>query len=83
MMKENSDHGITHEVLSTFLAEASAIINPRPLTSIPADPDSSFILTSSILLTQKTDTLSEVICDTDAKDLLKIQWRRTLTKKKL
>ena len=81
MMKEHSAQGITHEVLTTFPAETSAIINSRPLTSIPSDPDSSFILTSSILLTQKTDTVSEVVCDTNAKDLLKIQWRRTLIKK--
>ena len=76
MMKEHSDQGITHEVLTTFLAEASAIINSRPLTSIPSDPDSPFILTPSILLTRKTDTVSEAVCDTDVKDLLKVQWRR-------
>ena len=46
------------------------------LTSIPSDSDSPFILTPSILLTQKTDTASEAVCDTDAKDLLRVQWRR-------
>ena len=50
MMKEHSAQGLTHEVLTTFLAEASAIIISRPLTSIPPDPDSPFILTPSILL---------------------------------
>ena len=70
MMMEHAAQGLTHEVLTTFLAEASAIINSRPLTSIPSDPDSPFILTPSILLTQKTDTVSEAVCDTDVKDLL-------------
>lgn len=62
--------------MTTFLAEASAIINSRPLTAIPTDSDSPFILTPSILLTQKTDEVDEPICNTGAKDLLKVQWRR-------
>lgn len=76
MLKDHSARGLTHEVLTTFLAEASAIINFRPLTAIPTDPDSPFILTPSILLTQKTDEVGEPVCNTDAKDLLKVQWRR-------
>lgn len=53
--------------LTTFLPEASAIINSRPLTAIPADSDSPFILTPSILLTHTTDEVDEPICNTDAK----------------
>lgn len=53
--------------LNTFLPEACAIINSRPLTAIPTDSDSPFILTPSILLTHKTDEVDERICNTDAK----------------
>lgn len=76
MLKDHSAQGIAHEVLITYLAEASAIINSRPPTAISTDPDSPFILTPSILLTQKTDEVDEPICNTDAKNLLKVQWRR-------
>lgn len=30
---------LTHEVLSTFMAEVMAIINARPLVSVSTDPD--------------------------------------------
>ena len=40
-MKEHSAQGLTHEVLTTFIAEASAIINSRPLTSIPSENNTS------------------------------------------
>ncbi|XP_052694839.1 uncharacterized protein LOC128173163 [Crassostrea angulata] len=76
MLKDHSAQGLTHEVLTTFLAEASAIINSRPLTAVSSDPDSPFVLTPSILLTQKTDVPTEAVCDTTAKDLFKVQWKR-------
>ena len=47
---------ITHEVLSNFMAEATAIINVRPLFSVSTDSDSSLILSPSTLLTQKSST---------------------------
>lgn len=76
MLKDHSAQGLTNAVLTTFLVEASAIINSRPLTAISTDSDSPFILTLSILLTQKTNEVDELICNTDAKDLLKVQWGR-------
>ena len=42
---------ITHE-----MAEATDIINARPLFSVSTDSDSSLILSPSTLLTQKTST---------------------------
>lgn len=40
-------------------------------------PDLPFILTPNTLLTQKTDTMQERIsCETDSKDLLRVQWKR-------
>ena len=47
---------ITHEMLSNFMAEATAIINACPLFSVSIDSDSSLILSPSTLLTQKTST---------------------------
>lgn len=36
---------LSHEVLCTFMAEISAIINAKPLFPVSTDPDSSLILT--------------------------------------
>ena len=47
---------LTHEVLTTFMAEVSAIINARPLVPISSDPDCPEILTPAMLLTQKCST---------------------------
>ncbi|KAI7789365.1 hypothetical protein IRJ41_003871 [Triplophysa rosa] len=44
---------LTHEVLTTLMAEVMAIINARPLVSISTDSDSPTILTPSMLLTPK------------------------------
>ncbi|XP_064486113.1 uncharacterized protein LOC135398658 [Ornithodoros turicata] len=55
------DHGstkITHEVLTPFLAEVTAIINARPLVPISNDPQCC-MLTPSMLLTQKNCTMTE------------------------
>ena len=46
---------LTHETLVTFMAEASAIINARPITQVSTDPDSPMILRPSTLLTGKVD----------------------------
>lgn len=45
---------LTHDVLATFMAEVSAIINNRPLVSVSTDATTPFILTPATLLTQKT-----------------------------
>ena len=48
---------LTHEVLVTFLAEATAIINSRPLTSLSSDSEDPFPLSPSLIITQKPDVL--------------------------
>ncbi|XP_065944078.1 uncharacterized protein [Magallana gigas] len=67
---------LTHETLVTFLAEASAIINSRPLVPVPTDPEYPFILTPYTLLTQKTDKGGEPPGPFDEKDAFKAQWKR-------
>ena len=66
---------LTHEVLCTFMAEVTAIINARPLIPVSTDPQSPFILTPAILLTQKVGAPAPP-GDFDNKDLFKSQWRQ-------
>lgn len=79
MLLEYGGRSLTHEVLTTFLAEASAIINSRPLVSVSTDPENPFVLSPSTLLTQKTDTLDSTYINVeqfDQKDILRKQWKR-------
>ncbi|KAI4896990.1 hypothetical protein NFI96_001373, partial [Prochilodus magdalenae] len=67
---------LTHEVLTTFMAEVSAILNARPLVPVSTDPDSPFILTPATLLTQKVSALPPPKGEFDEKDLYGKQWRQ-------
>lgn len=49
---------LTHEVLSTLMAEVMAIMNARPLIPVSTDPDCPEVLTPAMLLTQKMNALS-------------------------
>ncbi len=53
MLQQEKSQPLSHEVLCTFMAEISAIINARPLTPVSTDSDSPLILTPAMLLTQK------------------------------
>ncbi|XP_061133003.1 uncharacterized protein LOC133153005 [Syngnathus typhle] len=66
---------LTHEVLCTLMAEVTAIINARPLLPVSSDPDNPFILSPSMLLTQRSCLLpppGEFL----EKDLYTKQWRQ-------
>ncbi|XP_061170784.1 uncharacterized protein LOC133180260 [Saccostrea echinata] len=78
MLLEYGSHSLTHDVLTTFLAEACSIINSRPLIPISKDPGNPHILTPSTLLTQKSDVIdtTHVNSEVDQKDLLCKQWKR-------
>ncbi|XP_066448142.1 uncharacterized protein [Eleutherodactylus coqui] len=67
---------LTHETLTTLMAEVVAIINARPLMPISRDPDDPPLLTPSTLLTQKFDAITAPAGEFDSKDLYKCQWRR-------
>ncbi|XP_061155339.1 uncharacterized protein LOC133168099 [Syngnathus typhle] len=73
MLMRTHSSSLTHEVLCTFMAEATAIINSRPLVSISSDPDAPQILTPAMLLTNKQSILPPAGKFTD-KDLFKQQW---------
>ncbi|XP_073714235.1 uncharacterized protein [Misgurnus anguillicaudatus] len=67
---------LTHEVLTTFMAEVTAIVNSRPLTSVSSDPEQPLILTPSMLLTQKIGAHTVPPGQFDERDLYKRQWRQ-------
>nr|XP_022300905.1 uncharacterized protein LOC111109110 [Crassostrea virginica] len=65
---------LTHETLSTFMAEVCAIVNSRPLTPLSENP-SEYALTPAMILTHKTGPLPNSIPTIDPKELYKSQWR--------
>ena len=67
---------LTHEVLSTLMAEVTAIVNNRPLTAISSDPSAPELLTPSTLLTQKTLPLKPPPGNFVPQDLYAKQWRQ-------
>ncbi|KAL0969291.1 hypothetical protein UPYG_G00225140 [Umbra pygmaea] len=67
---------LSHEVLCTFMAEVTAIINARPLVPVSTDPDSPLILTPAMLLTQKYGAPLTPPGDFTDKDLFRRQWRQ-------
>lgn len=66
---------LTHEVLSTFMAEVMAIMNARPLVPVSADSDMPTVLTPAMLLTQKTDNVSAPAGDFSLPKLYEKQWK--------
>lgn len=73
MLLQMTSSKLTREVLTTFMAEVTAIINNRPLIPVSTDPADPFILTPATLLTQKTDTCSVPPGDFGKHDLYKQQ----------
>ena len=69
---------LTHELLTTFLAEVCAIIvNSRPLVPVSTDPEAPEILTPATILTMKTTPLYAPPGDyTQTTNTFGCQWRR-------
>ena len=67
---------LTHEVLTTLMAEVSAINNARPLIPVSSDSESPVILSPLVLLTQKTGALPPPPSDSKKGELLKEEWKR-------
>ncbi|KAK3731883.1 hypothetical protein QZH41_005772 [Actinostola sp. cb2023] len=59
---------LTHEVLTTLMAEISAIVNGRPLVPVSCDPTAPEVLTPSTILTLKPRTLKAAPGDFDTAD---------------
>lgn len=67
---------LTHEVLSTMMAEVTAIMNSRPITTISSDPDMPFVLSPAILLNQKISGHFSTCVNVSIRDLYKEQWKQ-------
>lgn len=67
---------LTHEVLSTLMAEVSAIVNNRPLVPISNDPTSPEILSPATILTLKPSLAPTAPGKFTKKDLHTHQWRQ-------
>ena len=68
---------LTHELLTTFLAEVCAIVNSRPLVPVSTDPEAPEILTPATILTMKTTPLYAPPGDyTQTTNTFGRQWRR-------
>ena len=57
MLLEIGPRQLTHELLVTLMAEVSAIVNARPIATIPSDIEEPQPLTPAMLLTLKTRPL--------------------------
>jgi hypothetical protein len=57
MMLKIGPSQLTHEVLTTLMAEVTGIVNARPIALIPTDTDQPQPLTPAMLLTMKTKPL--------------------------
>ena len=68
--------GLTHEVLITLMAEASAIINARPIVPVSNDPQNPEVLSPSTLLTYKIECDQQNVGDLDLRMLYKKQWQK-------
>ena len=70
-------HGqrLTHELLTTFLAEVTSIINAKPLLEVSTDPNDTCILTLATLQTQKPGGHFIHEHEFGPKDILKSQWK--------
>ncbi|KAI7813336.1 hypothetical protein IRJ41_016654 [Triplophysa rosa] len=75
MLMQHGSSSLSHEVLCTFMAEISAIINARPLIPISSDPESPLILTPAMLLTQKVGTPPSP-GNLSGNDMLRQQWKQ-------
>ncbi|XP_039901127.1 uncharacterized protein LOC120742062 [Simochromis diagramma] len=76
MLLQAGNPTLTHEVLTTLMAEVTAIINARPLVPVSSDPDAPLILTPSALLTQKFDPIPTPPGDFTKADIYTRQWKR-------
>jgi hypothetical protein len=66
---------LTHEVLSTLMAEVSAVINSRQITTISSDPESPIILSPNFLLTQKQGEVPTISGEFSIKDIYTADWK--------
>ena len=75
MLCDTSIKSLTHEVLSTLMAEVTAVMNSRPITAVSTDPEHPEILSPSLLLTHKLDCVTAPTGEFSIKDMYRAQWK--------
>lgn len=75
MLLEHKSH-LIQEVLTTLMAEVTAIMNARPLIPVSSDPESPLILTRTMLLAQRTGAATPPPGTFGSKSLLKEEWKQ-------
>ncbi|KAK0135215.1 hypothetical protein N1851_028957 [Merluccius polli] len=76
MLLQCGSSRLTHKVLTTLMAEITAVMNARPLVPVSSDPESPLILTPAMLLTQKTCTAPPPPGDFGEGVLFKEEWKQ-------
>lgn len=76
MLLEQKRSQLTHEVLTTLLAEVMAVMNARPLIPVSSDPESPLILTPAMLLTLKTGSTPPPPGNFQEANLFKEEWKQ-------
>ena len=75
MLLQHSHKDLTHEVLTTLMAEVCAIVNNRPLVEVSNDLESPMLLTPSMLLTMKNVSDVNPFPPFSSKDMLRSTWK--------
>ena len=77
ILLENRSKDLTHETLSTFMAEVCAVMNGRPLLPVSTDPESPSVLSPAQILTHKVSDYAgnPELTGLGRKDAMKSQWK--------
>lgn len=75
LLLENKSFDLTHEVLSTLMAEVCTIVNSRPLVPVSSDPEAPAVLSPTLILTQKQPDATFSVPEFGTKDALRSQWK--------
>lgn len=76
MLLKTGPGRLTHEVLSTLMAEVMAFMNARPLLPVSTDPENPTVLTLAMILTQKVNALTAPSGNFDTLHLHEKQWKQ-------
>lgn len=76
LLIEHGRKNLTHDVLATFMAEVSAIINARPIVPVSSDSEAPEILSPSTLLTHKVNPPTSFTQNLSLKDIYRNEWKR-------
>ncbi|XP_053403242.1 uncharacterized protein LOC128558339 [Mercenaria mercenaria] len=76
ILSEASCKTLTHDVLTTVMAEVCAIVNARPIVPISTDSSEPEVLSPSSILTQKADFSTPDFENMSLTDIYRAEWKR-------